>query len=136
MEMQECSAIMSRISPHRADDVDDLLSRLEGGTTTPGGDIFPVIGPVPAPGPRFKRADAICVGFRATRDLGDGTEHAMRLAAMALERDVEIIVLSETDLSGLERFGFRTERVPRLDAEAHDSWLDQIRGFWNLDLVL
>ena len=44
---------------------------------------------------------------------GDGrvaSDRAMLLAAFAIERDVQIVVLSEADRSGLERFGFRVER--------------------------
>jgi hypothetical protein len=46
------------------------------------------------------------------------------------------VVLNETDRSGLERFGFRTERISGTTQEARAACEDQIRRFWNLDLVL
>ncbi len=60
----------------------------------------------------------------------------MRLAAFAIERDVEIVVLNEADRSGLERFGFRIEQISGDNPEARAACEDQIRRFWNIDLVL
>jgi hypothetical protein len=60
----------------------------------------------------------------------------LRVAAFAIERNVEIVVLSETDYSGFERFGFRIERISGHCAETRAACEDQIRRFWNLDLVL
>lgn len=138
MEMQNYSTIMSRISPHRADDVDDLTARYDDRGAVPGGsggDVFPELEAVFTIAPQFSRPDAICIGFRAGSEIDDAAERAMRLAAMAIERDVEVIVLAEDDLSGLERFGFRVERIPPRAIATHDDWFDQLRRFWGLDLV-
>ena len=53
----------------------------------------------------------------------------MRLAAFAIERDVEIVVLSEADCSGFERFGFRVERIAGDTPEERAACEDQIRRF-------
>ena len=135
MNMQDYATIMSRITPHRADDVDDLTLRFDRCATARGGDFFPALGSVPSPEPRFKREDAICVGFRMAGEPDDAAERAARLAAMALERDVEVIILSEDGFAGLERFGFRVERIPPSAGEPRHDWIDQVRRFWGLDLV-
>ena len=133
VEMQDYSSIVSRICPHEADDIDYLVASFDPRAAATGADVFPEVAAVLMPEVGFKRVDAICVGFRLATELADAPDRALRLAAMALERDVEIIVLSEIDLSGLERFGFRTERISSCRA---DAFLDQVRRFWSLDLVL
>jgi hypothetical protein len=136
MQRQEHSAIVSRITPRQADDIDSLLSQFGGRNRLPGQDLFPELAAVLPPEPRFKRADSICVGYRAVGPLADAPDRAARLASLALERDVEVIVLSEADVSGLEQFGFRVERIPPDDTLNRDAWIDQVRRFWGLDLVL
>ena len=134
MDPKQWNAVVSRIGPHDADDLDALLAPFDerrGG----GRDVFPLPEAVLMPNAALKRVDAVCVGLRAT-DAGDAADRAMRLAAFAIERDVEIVVLSEADRCGLERFGFRTERVAGDTPEARAACEDQIRRFWNLDLVL
>jgi hypothetical protein len=136
MDPKQWNALVSRIGPHDADDLDALLAPFDqrrGG----GRDVFPAPEAVLMPNAALKRADAVCVGLRAsTTDASDAADRAMRLAAFAIERDVEIVVLSETDRSGLERFGFRIERIAGDTPEARAACEDQIRRFWNLDLVL
>ncbi len=134
--MPDYWTILTRIAPHRADDIDDLTALFDPAPVPPGRDVFPAIGALPLPEPRFKREDAICVGFRVTGEGPDAAERAMRLAALALERDVEIVILSEDGQAGLERFGFRVERVPGPDAGAHGVWMEQVRRFWGLDQIL
>ena len=63
-------------------------------------------------------------------------DQAMRLVAFALEKDVEIVVLSHVDQSGFEKFGFRIERIGGETAAARDACEEQIRRFWNIDTVL
>ncbi|WP_299841737.1 hypothetical protein [uncultured Jannaschia sp.] len=128
--------ILARVTPHHADDIDDLTAPFGPRPDAPGQDVFPAFDAFPFPEPRFKRDDAICVGFRVSGALPDAAARAMRLAALALERDTGIIVLSEDGLAGLERFGFRVERVPPATAETHDDWSEQVRRFWGLDQIL
>lgn len=127
---------MSRIGPQDADDLDELLASFDRGQGAAGHDIFPLPEGVLMPHAALRRSDAVCIGLRTAAVDGTVADRAMRLAAFAIERDVEITVLSETDYSGFERFGFRIERIAGETAEARDACEDQIRRFWNLDLVL
>ena len=59
-----------------------------------------------------------------------------QLAALAIERDCEVVVISDQNISGFERFGFRVERVAG-DTDAERSvCVQQIRDFWNCDVIL
>ena len=66
----------------------------------------------------LRRGDAVCVGVRVATGDGGAVDRAMRLAAFGIERDVQIVVLSETDRSGLERFG-GTARLAGHCSSAH-----------------
>jgi hypothetical protein len=138
MEMQDPTAIIARICPHEADDLDDLLVHFDsrGAGSASGADVFPEFHAVLMPDVRFGRSDAICIGLGLYCELADTPDHAVRLGSMALERDVEVVILSEVDLSGFERFGFRVERVAGGTAAARAACTDQIRRFWKLDLIL
>jgi hypothetical protein len=136
MDTSQWNAILSRIGPHEADDLDALLAPFDRRQGSVGRDIFPLPAAVLMPQAALKRADAVCVGLRAAPGEGTAADRAMRVAAFAIERDVEIVVLSETDYSGFERFGFRVERIAGDSPEARAACEDQIRRFWNLDLVL
>lgn len=137
MDPKHWNAILSRIGPHDADDLDGLIEPFDPRHGVCGRDIFPMPEAVLMPQAALKRADAVCIGLRTPgTDAADAADRAIRLAAFAIERDVEIVVLNETDRSGLERFGFRIERISGETPEARDACEDQIRRFWNLDLVL
>lgn len=137
MDAQRWATILSRIVPQVATDVD-----AEIGPSDPrrpageGRDLFPrTDGMLFAQAP-MKRADAVCVGLRVLDELPDAADRAMRVAAFALSRDVEIVVLAHCDASGFERFGFRVERVSGDTPAERACCEDQIRRFWNIDLVL
>ena len=135
MDRTPWNAILSRIGPDDADDLDALLAPFDPRHGTPGRGIFPLPDGVLMPQAAMKRADAVCIGLRAAGE-GDAVDRAMRLAAFAIERDVEVVVLNETDRSGLERFGFRFEQIAGETPEERAACEEQIRRFWNLDLVL
>jgi hypothetical protein len=136
METQRWNAILSRIARHEADDLDDVAAAFDPRRGAPGRDLFPEIGAVLMPQAELKRKDAVCVGYRVQDAPPDAADRAMRLAAFAIERDVEVIALAEGDTSGLERFGIRTERIAGDTPSARAACEDQIRRFWNIDLVL
>lgn len=136
METPRWTALLARIVPQDADDLDALTAAYDPRTAAPGRDFFPEIPARLRPAAALKRADAVCVGLRVVAPLPDAADRAMRLAAFAAERDVEVIVLAETDASGLERFGFRVERVAGETPEARAACEDQIRRLWGIDLVL
>jgi hypothetical protein len=136
MDPAQWSTILSRIGPHDADDLDDLLRLFDPRPEEAGRDIFPMPGAVLMPQTALKRPDAVCVGLRAPAANPTAVDRAMRLAAFAIEREVQIVVLNESDRSGLESFGFRVERIAGETEEARAACEDQLRRFWNLDLVL
>lgn len=139
MDPTPWNAILSRIGPHDADDLDELLAPFDRRPRSPGRDLFPLPEGVLMPESKLRREDAVCVGLRAPEGGGSAdviADRAMRIAAFAVEREVLITVLSETDLSGYERFGFRVERIAGETPEACEACEDQIRRFWNIDLVL
>lgn len=136
MEPLLWSSILSRIGQHDAEDIDALLAPRDPHRTEPGRELFPLPEAVLMPEAGMKRADAVAVGLRATAGAADVVERAMRVAAFAAERDVEIVVLTDADRSGFERFGFRVERLAGDTPAARAACEDQIRRFWNLDLVL
>lgn len=136
MDTQRWNAILSRISPLDAEDIDDLTGAFDPRLAPPGRDLFPEFAAAPMARVALRRADAIAVGLRVTAPPPDTADRALRVAAFALERDVEVVILSAADLSGFERFGFRSERLPPATAPGAAAWEDQVRRFWNIDLVL
>jgi hypothetical protein len=137
MDPKQWNAILSRIGPHDADDLDALLAPFDLRRGPAGRDVFPLPDAVLMPHAAMKRADAVCVGLRVPRGgAADAADRALRIAAFAIERDVEIVLLNESDRSGLERFGFRSEQIVGDTPEARAACEQQIRRFWNLDLVL
>ncbi len=136
MDSPRWQAILSRVVPQDADDLDPLLGRYDAGARTEGRAIFPVITAALRGETAMKQADAICVGLRAAAERDGTADRAARLLGFASERDVEIVVLAETDVTGYERFGLRVERLAGLTPEERAVCEAQIRRLWNIDLVL
>ncbi len=137
MEPTQWTSILPRIGPHDAEDLDALLAPRDPRRAAPGRDLFPLPEAVLMTETELKRADAVCVGLRArAADPGNIVDRAMRLAAFAAQHDVEVVILAEADRSGFERFGFRVERIVGNTPDERAACEDQIRRFWNLDLVL
>lgn len=134
MSNDRWSAIINRIIAHEPEALDALVT--DGNLPPPGGDIFPPVDAALVAEAPMTRPDAVAVGVRVSEPLPDLVDRALRLAAFALEKDVEIIILSHIDESGFERFGFRVERIAGDTPEARAACEDQIRRFWNIDLVL
>jgi hypothetical protein len=131
------SEVVARIVAAAPERIDDLTAPFEPSTTgTPGGEVFPVVEGVLMPQTEMARSDAVAVGFRVEAPLPDLVDRALRLAAFALEHDCEIVVLSHVEESGFERFGFRVERIVGATDEERAACDEQIRRFWNIDLVL
>lgn len=69
-------------------------------------------------------------------DAGKVQDVAARYAALAVEKECEVIILSHQNNSGFERFGFRVERVAGADAAANAACIGQLRQFWELEIIL
>jgi hypothetical protein len=136
VSVERWTEIVARVTGHEPDDLDDLLAPFDRRERAGGGDLFPPVAGVLMPQAPMARPDAVAVGFRVTERLEDVADRALRLAAFALEQDVEVIVLAHIDESGFERFGFRVERIAGADEAARAACEDQVRRFWNIDLVL
>lgn len=136
MEEARWTAILSRIDPTDADDIDDIARAFEPRADEPGRDIFPEIAAVLPPRAAFARPDGVAIGLAVPGETGNVADRAMRLAAFAIERDVEVVILAGCDRSGFERFGFRVERIAGATEAARAACEEQIRRFWNIDLVL
>ena len=76
------------------------------------------------------------LGVRVARPLTDPAAVARRLAAAAVERGVEPVILSALPLSGFEPFGFRVERLPAAEGPARDAVEAELARFWNLALIV
>ena len=130
------SAILSRVTPCDGDEFDDIAGDFDPLRDHCGVDLFPEVEASLMPSAKMKREDMVSIGFRPQPSEDGFAEQAARLASFALERDVEVIVLEDGPTSGMGRFGFRVERIAGSDPEAQQTCEDQIRRFWNIDLVL
>ena len=130
------TSVMSRIAPTQAENIDKLLGAFDPRTRRMGREVFPeTAGEVPFIAP-FRHAETICIGYRVVDPDRDLSTIAMQLCALSIERNVEIIVLSEHDYSGLERFGFRSERICGATRKARETCEAQLIDFWNIEVVI
>ena len=136
MDAERWHTVLGRVTAHDAADIDDLTAHFDPRRNPVGRDVFPEIAAQLMPEAAMKRPGAICVGVRVAAPPADPADQAMRLVAFALEKDVEIVVLSHVDHSGFERFGFRAERIAGETEAARTDCENQLRRFWNIDTVL
>lgn len=136
MQTHRWNALLARIVADEPDDLDELTAAFDPRHAPTGRTVMPEIEAVSMPSMALTRRDAVCIGLRATAPLPDAADRAMRLAAFAAERDVEIVVLAHVDHVGLERFGFRVERIAGVTEAQREVCEAQIRRMWNIDLVL
>ena len=126
-----------RITPAAPTDLDDLVYALRPRPARTGHEVFPAFEPPPQDAPQNPPEGArVTIVVRVQAPLDDPADYAMRLAALALERDAEIVILSALDYCGLERFGFRCERIVPEGGAITPERLADLRAFWSLDLVL
>ncbi len=127
--------ILSRITNHRAVELDELTGSLDPGyRVNKGRSFFPDVSIIPICDPGDGSRTAI--GVRISDTEQDLSALAARLAALAIEQDCEVVTLSEQPLSGLERFGFRNERIAGETEEQRAACIEQIRAIWGLEFVI
>ena len=136
MTGKDSFAPVNRLTRAQPDDLDPLLRGFDPRARPPGQDITPCPGPAVLPPLNLARKDGIAVGVALSSLFDDPADVAFRLSALAIEQDVEVIVLSTTDYSGIERFGFRTEKVAGETEAERDACRDQLRQFWGIELTL
>ncbi len=82
------------------------------------------------------QGDGAFVGVRVSAPLEDVVSIATRLVAIACERGVTPIILSQLPLCGLERFGFRVERLPDGDSAQLRAYEEELMRFWRIAVVI
>ena len=127
--------ILSRITHNTAVELDTLTGPFDPGyRSCKGRVLFPDVLNSPLCDPADDSRTAIGVSV-------SGPEHdlpalAARLAAIAIEQDCEVVTLSETPVSGLERFGIRNECIAGETEEQREACISHIRTFWGLEFVI
>ncbi|MCW3782491.1 hypothetical protein [Defluviimonas salinarum] len=130
------NGVMSRITCHEAVNIDHLLAPLDPRARKGGKERFPEgAGRNPFLA-HFRDPSTVCVGVRISEPRNDLAALAMQLTTLAMERGVEVVVLSHLDYSGLERFGFRAERICGETKDLRDACERQIVAFWNLEVII
>lgn len=76
------------------------------------------------------------IGVLISREHPDALHLALRLASAAAERGVVPVILSSLERTGLERFGFRVERLPSGSEEEVARCEAEIRKFWDMPIVI
>lgn len=76
------------------------------------------------------------IGYHIRAHRPDLPMIAMQLASFAAERGAEVVILSDLPYAGLERFGFRVERVCGTTEEEREACAEQLREFWGMEIVL
>lgn len=130
-----CDA-MTRISPGDAVNIDPLIARFDPRWASPGRSIFPDVVDVGAPQTPMKNPDSVVIGVRLLAEPEDPSALAFKLIAFAMEHDADVVVLASIDYLGLEKYGFRTERICGTTDEERRICEEQILRFWNIDLVI
>lgn len=129
-------AILGRITTAGPEDLDPLI---HGRAPRPRqGRVLPVSAGLPPAAELWQREDAApsYIGVRICAPMTEPAQAALRLASAAIERRVFPIILSRLDTCGLERFGFRVERIPMGDPEAAIAAEDQLARFWSLAIII
>lgn len=128
--------VIGRITPHDAAGIDDLTGPVDPRCTHGGRVIFPQNIALPVANMPFASPDTGTIGFRITAARDDIAQVGLQLAALAMENGVEVVVFNHLDYCGLERFGFRCERIAGHTPAQKAQCEEQIRRFWNIDLIL
>lgn len=133
--------VLKRVSTSEPIDLDRLIFERDGPeTSTSAQGEFPNRGAYsPTPSLALWNLDQdenARLGVRVNAPLPDATQAACRLAAAALEKGISPIIFSTLPVSGLERFGFRVERVMGDTSEERAACEEQLKKFWNVAIVI
>lgn len=127
---------LGRLCQSQAENIDDIVAPFDRRFRPEGRPVFPASClPTPKEAP-FRAPDAVFIGVRVDAPRDDLANLALELASLSLEHGAGIVVLSGLDYSGLERFGFRSDRITGDTPEARAACEEQLRRFWGLELIL
>lgn len=136
MNAEHWGGVISRITRSDAQNVDDIAGAWDPRCNPTGRAIFPEGASLAPEGMPFKSEAMSAIGFRMTEPRKDIIQVAMQLATLAMENEVEVVIFNHLDYCGLERFGFRCERITGDSADAIELCEEQVRRYWNIDLIL
>jgi len=136
MSLKRWSEVISRISPQTPTNLDHLLAPHDPRARPPAAYRFPTNSRASLFDTPFAKESTIAFGARVTHETSDRVALAMTLAEMAAEKMAEPIILSHLEYSGLERFGFRVERVCGATEEEIMAAEAELIAFWNIVLVI
>jgi hypothetical protein len=125
-----------RISPDAPLSLDVDLAQFDPIAAKPGQALFPDECFREISARLFEPISAICFGVRITEKTTDIDGLAMKVARMAYERNAEPIILSHIAHCGLERFGFRVERVAGQTEAERAACEAELTRFWNIVVVI
>jgi hypothetical protein len=127
--------VIARIAQEAPVDLDPLL---DAGSEAAPRPEAPEREPALPPSARlWDRDDSVShIGVRVDAPPRDIRRLALRLAAMAAERDVVPVILSALPRTGFEQFGFRAERLPDGPPEVVARFEAELRRFWDMAIVL
>jgi hypothetical protein len=117
-------------------DLDALIAHYDPRTQQSGIDIAPCRTTAALPPCPLARPDAIAIGALVTVFQKDPADVAFRLLSLATEQDLEVIVFTDLEYSGLERFGLRTERIVGTSPEERRACIEEVKAFWGIELII
>ncbi len=84
----------------------------------------------------LRDAGRACIGVRVTAALADTAGVAAHLVAMAAERAITPIILSQLSPSGFERYGFRVERLAGANEAERAACEAELTSLWDIALII
>lgn len=135
MNADRWGEIIARITLQDAVNIDDITRPMDPRRRPRGHAVFPA-DKSPVIAMPFKSDEMCAIGCRITEKRDDIVQIALQLATLAMEKEVEVVIFSHLDYCGLERFGFRCERVTGDTPEERAACEEQLRRFWSIDYVM
>lgn len=136
MSDQSWNDVISRITPAAPVDIDDDLAPLaNAGDAADPTPLHSTVAYQSIP-VGFAAEDTVCFGVRVTEKTPNIVSLAMQVAQMAAEKGGYPVILSHVDYCGLERFGFRVERIVGGSQEERRICEEQVCAFWKITLVI
>lgn len=129
-------AVMARITPQCPVDLDGPVFGAPVPETCTPWESAAAAFPPPAGLWNSPAKDRPGIGVRITVVLADPSDLARRLAAAAIERGIEPIIITTLNTCGLEQFGFRVERVFAATAEERVLQEAEIAAFHDCAIII
>ncbi|WP_428672446.1 hypothetical protein [Roseibium sp.] len=130
-ELQNWCTVMSRCTASQVIDIDPVLSRFDPATTPMRGKaVLPDTTAIPPRQETSIQRQTVAVLIDAQPDKGPAL--AARLAAFAIEKNCDVVIVTSEDICGFEAYGFRTERVT---SNEDDILIAQLKSLWGIEIV-